>query len=75
MSVRQRVRSAGAAGGGSAAGRVFQVKKDSGETLYAMKELPIDEVAAYGGGGWVRTMVAPPAAMQAPGCPMSCAAR
>ena len=37
--------------GKGAFGRVFQVKKDSGETLYAMKELPIDEVAAYGGGG------------------------
>eukprot|EP00966_Prymnesium_polylepis_P177423 4108902-Prymnesium_polylepis.1 len=34
--------------GKGAFGSVYQVKKDAGETLYAMKELPIESVSAYG---------------------------
>lgn len=36
--------------GKGAFGCVYQAKKDTGETLFAMKELPLDMVSVYGGG-------------------------
>ena len=36
--------------GKGAFGCVYQAKKDTGETLFAMKELPLDMVSVHGGG-------------------------